>query len=179
MKFAKRIFASTALLSPAACGGGGGDGASAGGVGSGNNSGSATWGPSQPTIIFLRNAGGAQHDLYAVKDDGSGLVTLADSADDELFVGITPGGRVVFQVAVGGGQNDLLSVNLDGTGLVGLGRPGRWFSAASMRSPPRRSRTSTASMSTARICGRLPTVPTPKNFSQFTSGASNRARTGR
>jgi hypothetical protein len=59
-------------------------------------------------------------DLYSVNADGTGLVPLATSTDNEFFQSVTAAGRVIFSRRVGGTQDDLYSINADGTGLVPL-----------------------------------------------------------
>jgi hypothetical protein len=61
------------------------------------------------------------NDLVAAFADGSGSVMLATSDDDEEFVGVTPGGRVIFRrLPASGGNVDLYSIRPDGTGLATL-----------------------------------------------------------
>jgi len=97
----------------AGCGGGGDGNGSSGGAGTGPV-------PSLRTVVYTRTAGGLQNDIYAVQEDGTALAPLAASADSEIFVGLSPDGRVIFLRSVGG-DNNLYSVKVDGTGLVGLG----------------------------------------------------------
>lgn len=60
-------------------------------------------------------------DLVAAFADGSGSVILAASDDNEEFVDVTPGGRVVFRrLPASGGNVDLYSIRPDGTGLATL-----------------------------------------------------------
>jgi len=60
-------------------------------------------------------------DLVAAFADGSGSVILAASDNDEEFVDVTPGGRVIFRrLPATGGNVDLFSIRPDGTGLATL-----------------------------------------------------------
>ena len=76
-------------------------------------------------VIYLRSGGG-QSGLYSVNADGTGMLVLANSSDDEYFSGtaglnpITPGGRVIYERYIGGNNYAVYSVNTDGTGTVGL-----------------------------------------------------------
>lgn len=75
--------------------------------------------PILASIVFARTASTHNNDLYLVKEDSSGVVTLANSTDDEAFSGITAGGRVIYTRLVGT-QSDLYSVSVDGTGTMAL-----------------------------------------------------------
>lgn len=70
-------------------------------------------------IVFQRGYGieSNRDDIYLIKEDGTGEIALATSADHEFFVAIAPGGRVIYQ-RVTGGQLDLYSVKTDGTGTT-------------------------------------------------------------
>ncbi len=72
-------------------------------------------------IVFTLGFGiqSGKDDLYLVKEDGTGEVPLAQTADNEMFAAVAPGGRVVYQRATGG-QLDLYSVNSGGTDLQSL-----------------------------------------------------------
>jgi len=39
-------------------------------------------------VIFRRTIGGTQNDLFSVNADGTGLVPLATSSDNEVFAGV-------------------------------------------------------------------------------------------
>ena len=83
---------------------------------SGNAQASVTVTPfvSVQKIAFSREVMG-QLDLFAINEDGTGLVTLAANAtDDEVYAGAT--GSLVVYVRDNGGQNDIYTVNDDGTG---------------------------------------------------------------
>ena len=66
-------------------------------------------------MIFTRSVG-ANENLYSINADGTGLVTLANSADDEWVGGITSDNRVIVNRSVGGAQVDIYIINADGTG---------------------------------------------------------------
>lgn len=70
-------------------------------------------------LVLSRDAGGTQSDILTIIEDGSGSVALANSSDDESFVGIMPSGRAIY-VQSTGGQRDVYSILLDGTGRVAL-----------------------------------------------------------
>ena len=72
-------------------------------------------------IVYVQGYGieSGKNDLYLVKEDGSGRVVLAETADNEIFSAIAPGERIVYQRVVGG-QLDLYSVNSGGTDLRSL-----------------------------------------------------------
>jgi hypothetical protein len=58
---------------------------------------------------------GAQTDLIAINADGSGgEIPLATTADNEVFMGVTANGRVIFQRTVVG-QTNLYSIMADGS----------------------------------------------------------------
>jgi len=69
-------------------------------------------------IVFTRGYGieSGKDDLYLIKEDGTGEVALATTADNEFFSATAPGGRIVYQ-RTAGGQLDLYSVNSGGTDL--------------------------------------------------------------
>ena len=71
------------------------------------------------SIVFQRGYGtqSGRDDIYLIKEDGTGEIALATSADHEFFAAIAPGGRVVYQ-RITGGQSDLYSVKADGTGTT-------------------------------------------------------------
>jgi hypothetical protein len=71
-------------------------------------------------VIFRSGTDG---DLFSIKSDGTGLATLANSADGEGLNGTLLDGKIVFSRVVSGPEPnvDLYSINADGTGLVGLG----------------------------------------------------------
>ncbi len=69
------------------------------------------------TIVYSRNNGNvnvSNYDLYSIRENGGVETALATSSGDEQFCGVTPAGRVIYQVVVGG-QFDIHSVNADGT----------------------------------------------------------------
>jgi hypothetical protein len=83
---------------------------------------SCTTAPLQ-SLIVRQSSGNTQDDLLIVNEDGSGLVALANSTDDEYLGGVTPGGRMAYRRDGGSGSSttaDVYSVLLDGTGLVAL-----------------------------------------------------------
>jgi len=87
------------------------------------------FGVSHNRLLFMWSRPGAdgqsQKDLYSIAPDGSGLIALASSADDEEFEGPTADERVVFTRIVGRNrQRDLYSIKLDGTGQVPLATSG-------------------------------------------------------
>lgn len=65
-------------------------------------------------VIFRRYVNN-QIDLHVVNADGTSPVTLANSAEFEMFHSYTPDGRVVYFINPGGSIVDLYSVNIDGT----------------------------------------------------------------
>jgi Tol biopolymer transport system component len=69
-------------------------------------------------VVFTRGYGieSGKDDLYLIKEDGTGEVALATTADNEFFSAMAPGGRIVYQ-RTAGGQLDLYSVNSGGTDL--------------------------------------------------------------
>ena len=76
--------------------------------------------PAGGSIVFTRGFGiqFSPNDILLIREDGSGEISLAASADDEQFLGIAPGGRIVYQRRFTGGQTGFYSVNADGTGTV-------------------------------------------------------------
>ena len=70
-------------------------------------------------IVFQRGYGieSGKDDIYLVKEDGTGEIALANTADHEFFAAVAPGGRVIYQ-RITGGQLDLYSVMADGTGTT-------------------------------------------------------------
>ena len=66
-------------------------------------------------MIFERVVG-TNDDLYSINADGTGLATLANSADDEYVGGITSDNRVIVNRYAGGAQMDIYIINADGTG---------------------------------------------------------------
>ena len=65
-------------------------------------------------------------DIYLVKENGGSLVPLANSTDSEYFMGVTPGGRVIYHRGrFGCGNLEIYSVNADGTGTVLLSGAGK------------------------------------------------------
>jgi Tol biopolymer transport system component len=94
-----------------ACGGGGGGGAA-------TSAPSAAPAPSSaPTVVYVHYVG-SQADIFSIKADGTGLVTLANTTDDERPIRVM-GDRLLYH-RITGGQYDLYSVKLDGTGSVAL-----------------------------------------------------------
>ena len=75
--------------------------------------------PAGGRIVFTRGFGiqASPSDILLVREDGTGEIALAATADDERFLGMTPGGRVVFSRVTSGGVS-INSVNPDGTGAV-------------------------------------------------------------
>jgi hypothetical protein len=71
------------------------------------------------SLLLSQDAGGTQRDLLLINEDGSGLLPLANSIDEEYFGGIAPDGRLVYR-RESGGIFDAYSVRLDGSGLVAL-----------------------------------------------------------
>ena len=69
------------------------------------------------TLIFERYVN-EQTDIYSVLEDGTELTPLATSPEDESFVGLIPGERVLFRL-----NNALYSVLLDGSGLTKVIEP--------------------------------------------------------
>lgn len=70
-------------------------------------------------VVFQRQVNG-QSDLFSIKADGTGLVTLASSAtESEGYRAVTANDRVIFTRLIGnqaGIQYDLFSINADGSG---------------------------------------------------------------
>lgn len=60
-------------------------------------------------VVFVRLTSNGQ-DIYSVKTDGTGLATLAATADDEYCWGVTSTGRVIFSKL-----GNIYAVNADGT----------------------------------------------------------------
>ena len=75
--------------------------------------------PAGGSIVFTRGFGiqSSPNDILLIREDGSGEISLATTADDEQFLGIAPGGRIVYRRSAGE-QRHLYSVNADGTGTV-------------------------------------------------------------
>ena len=75
--------------------------------------------PAGASIVFTRGFGiqSSPNDILLIKEDGSGEISLAASADDEQFLGTAPGGRIVYR-RITGAQTHFYSVNADGTGAV-------------------------------------------------------------
>ncbi len=73
--------------------------------------------PAAATVIYNEYVGGLS-DIYAVKADGTGRVTLAATPDSETAVQVV-GDRLIYYRTTSG-QQDLFSVKLDGTGTVPL-----------------------------------------------------------
>lgn len=71
------------------------------------------------TVVFRRVVNN-QPDIYMVKEDGSNLVALANSIDEERFQGITPSGRLIYWRYLDSKQGDLYTVNSDGSDLVAI-----------------------------------------------------------
>jgi hypothetical protein len=75
-------------------------------------------------VLYSKWVSGDNFDLYSVGVDGTGGVTLANSADSEGLAFITPGGKAIFErYAITGSSvtlGDLYAINLDGTGQVTL-----------------------------------------------------------
>jgi hypothetical protein len=67
-----------------------------------------------PDGHILYTTRSASADLHAVYADGSGAVTLADTAEDETFMGVSPEGWVVYESA-GDGTVSLRAVHADGS----------------------------------------------------------------
>ena len=70
-------------------------------------------------IVFTRGFGiqSSPSDVLLIKEDGTGEIALAATADDETFAAMAPGGRVVYR-RVTGAQIHFYSVNAVGTGTV-------------------------------------------------------------
>ncbi|HEX5635917.1 MAG TPA: hypothetical protein VFY78_02425, partial [Gammaproteobacteria bacterium] len=85
----------TALTALTACGGG--------------DSSTPVTPPTLSNLIFSRDVGG-QTDLFLIKEDGTGIVTLADSADAESLLGVTNSGRVIYSRYAGNNNFDIYSV---------------------------------------------------------------------
>lgn len=66
-------------------------------------------------VIYRRDTATAGRDIYAVKADGTGIATLANTSGNEDVAAITPSGRIIYNV-----NADLYSINADGTGRVTL-----------------------------------------------------------
>ncbi|MGH8185201.1 MAG: Calx-beta domain-containing protein, partial [Steroidobacteraceae bacterium] len=75
--------------------------------------------PPLQSVVFERDVSG-QRDLHLVKEDGSGPVVLAGTAEVEEFGGVTPAGQLVFSRSVGGSGDDIFSINADGTAELAL-----------------------------------------------------------
>jgi hypothetical protein len=67
------------------------------------------------SVIYGRRAGGTQSDIYLVKEDGTGMVALANSADEESTVVLTSAGKILYERGSGTSRS-VYSVNADGTG---------------------------------------------------------------
>lgn len=94
-----------------ACGGGGGGGTAT------SASPTAPAASSVPTVVYMHTVG-SQSDIYSIKADGTGLVTLANTSDDERPIRVM-GDRLLYY-RITGGQYDLYTVKLDGTGAVAI-----------------------------------------------------------
>ena len=75
--------------------------------------------PAGASIVFTRGFGtqSSPDDLFVIKEDGTGELALASTADDEKFQGMSLGGRVVYR-RVTGAQTNFHSVKVDGTGTM-------------------------------------------------------------
>lgn len=69
------------------------------------------------SVVFTRSAGGTQDDLFVVKEDGSGLVPLAITADTERYRTYAPGGKIIYERGLGSSAS-VYAVNADGSGEV-------------------------------------------------------------
>jgi len=67
--------------------------------------------PSAVRILY-----GMNFNLYSVREDGTGRITIANSGGQEHYIGISPSGKLIYYI----GSNGLWSVNADGTGAVQL-----------------------------------------------------------
>ena len=76
-------------------------------------------------IVFSRSFGiqSSPSDILLIKEDGTGEIGLTSTADHELFLGMAPGGRVVYSRTPAGGAPSLYSINIDGSGAILLVSP--------------------------------------------------------
>ena len=76
-------------------------------------------------IVFQRMAvGSQQNDIYIIQEDGSQLITIAASTDNEVACGVTPDHRIVY-TRYSAVSADIFLVNMDGTSptlLVGTSK---------------------------------------------------------
>jgi hypothetical protein len=116
-----------------ACGGGGGGGGGSGGsTPAPDPTGAPTPGspPAPPPeilqrVIFWREIGDnvstSQRYLYAVNENGTGVVAVSEQAGRSTYKATAPNGKIVFETFfVAEGQTDLFSINPDGTELRNL-----------------------------------------------------------
>ncbi len=72
------------------------------------------------SVVYVRQTGGTQNDVYLVREDCTGLSAIANTAADEFAYGVEPTtGRIVISRDVGG-QTDLFSVLPDGSDAKAL-----------------------------------------------------------
>lgn len=69
------------------------------------------------SVVFQRTALGSQYDVYLIKEDGTGLVPLAATAEDERYMFATPDRKIIFERGLGTARS-VYSVNADGTNEV-------------------------------------------------------------
>lgn len=96
------------VLTVAACGGGGG-----GGPGTPPDISE----PVLKNVLFSRDAGGLQDDLFVIKEDGTDLQTIAATTDSERYCGLTPDNKIIF-VRFGVSNRTIYQIGADGTGLI-------------------------------------------------------------
>ncbi|MBN1963433.1 MAG: PD40 domain-containing protein [Anaerolineae bacterium] len=69
-------------------------------------------------IVFASNRDG-DYDLYLVNSDGTGLVQVFDTPNDEIEPAWSPDGSQIVFASDADGDFDLYTINADGTGLTG------------------------------------------------------------
>jgi len=71
------------------------------------------------SVLFKRTVNN-QTDLYLANEDGSGLVTIANSSDNEDFQAISPSNQIIFSQDINGSQLELFSIDINGNNKIAL-----------------------------------------------------------
>lgn len=83
-----------------------------------------------PKIVFARDMGGGNHDIFVANADGTGAVDLTNNAFDDTDPSVSPDGTRVLFASNRGGSYDIYVINLNGSGpairLTGSFGPERW-----------------------------------------------------